>query len=517
MSFLARLRADREPLAITLEKHKGIRRLIEDFYPDNAHFIYELLQNSEDAGATEVKFELLSDKLVFEHNGRRSFTEKDVESITDIGESSKQADTEAIGKFGVGFKSVFVYTESPVVYSKTFSFRITRLVLPEAVAPFPNLDGRTRFEFPFNSSKKSPAVAHAEVQEGLRQLADTTLLFLTNLRCISWSFSGQTGEVLRERHSEVHIEILKAAPDGKSSSSHWLRFDRPVEGLERQTVAVAYELAFVGERNAFESGTALAKQMKIVPAERGRVAVFFPADKEESGLRFHLHAPFIPELSRASIKDSPVNEPLFRQLGHLAASSLHWLKAEGLLTGEFLAVLPSSEDPVRKNYQVVRQAIIKEMQEQALTPTHSRQHAPANRLLQARAVLKDLLSDADLAFLHGSNVGLTWSISPNQRGSKQEKFLSSLDIRDWDADEFIEHVAHAATPGNSWSYGGADPRFMNWLRSKPDEWHQQFYAVMYRALIDEDDFKLLEEAQIVRKADGSYCILALAGVPLLQE
>jgi hypothetical protein len=30
---------------------EGLRRLLADLYPDNAHFIYEFLQNAEDAGA----------------------------------------------------------------------------------------------------------------------------------------------------------------------------------------------------------------------------------------------------------------------------------------------------------------------------------------------------------------------------------------------------------------------------------------------------------------------------------
>jgi hypothetical protein len=44
--------------------------IFEDFYPDRAHFVYELLQNAEDAGATEVTFTLMSDRLVCDHNGR---------------------------------------------------------------------------------------------------------------------------------------------------------------------------------------------------------------------------------------------------------------------------------------------------------------------------------------------------------------------------------------------------------------------------------------------------------------
>ena len=61
------------------------RRLLADFYPDNAHFIYELLQNAEDAKASEVQFVLNTGSIEFEHNGSDLFTIEDVEAITNIG------------------------------------------------------------------------------------------------------------------------------------------------------------------------------------------------------------------------------------------------------------------------------------------------------------------------------------------------------------------------------------------------------------------------------------------------
>ena len=70
MNFLDEVRKDREPLAGVLKKHAGIRRTVEELYPDNAHFIYELLQNAEDTRATHAQFTLTDDALVFEHNGR---------------------------------------------------------------------------------------------------------------------------------------------------------------------------------------------------------------------------------------------------------------------------------------------------------------------------------------------------------------------------------------------------------------------------------------------------------------
>ena len=54
-----------------LEANRGKINLeiFEDFYPDRAHFVYELLQNAEDAGATEVSFTLMPDRIICDHDG----------------------------------------------------------------------------------------------------------------------------------------------------------------------------------------------------------------------------------------------------------------------------------------------------------------------------------------------------------------------------------------------------------------------------------------------------------------
>src|SRR4051812_37014902 len=76
---------------------EGIRRLLSELYPDNAHFIYELLQNAEDAEASEVEFELCADGLEARHNGSRSFSLEDIDSIANIGDSTKKDDETQIG------------------------------------------------------------------------------------------------------------------------------------------------------------------------------------------------------------------------------------------------------------------------------------------------------------------------------------------------------------------------------------------------------------------------------------
>jgi hypothetical protein len=512
MSFIDEVRAKRQKLVDILsdEEYSGIRDIVEELYPDRAHFIYELLQNAEDRGATEVRFALSESSVSFEHDGQ-PFTNEDVLGITNIGKGTKREQEDQIGRFGIGFKAVFAYSETPHIWSPTFCFKITELVLPTEIPARSDLGQRTRFEFPFNNRKKTLNDAFAEVEAGLEELAETTLLFLSHLKSISWRIGQkQRGQISRIQHSENHIEVQKVT-DGKTAiSSHFLRFSKSVEGLEKQSLSVAFALELLPHVTAFEDQKALSEQVKIVPATPGRVAVFFPAEKETSGLRFHLHAPFVPELSRASIKDTPANEPLFKQLARLAAESLHGICGLKLLTGEFLGVLPNLQDTIPIRYQSIRSAIVKAMKEQPLTPTYSKSHAPAKYLLQAKASLKDLLSEKDIAFLLNSNTlpppsaiagRPQWAIGATKKNTRTDHFLSSLEIGTWDIDNFVGHLALNSLEGQR-----SDPQFMGWLAAKPSEWHQQMYLLFHRELNTDAAIKRLSSLNLVRVSDGSYSV-----------
>jgi hypothetical protein len=69
------------------------------------HVVSELLQNADDAGATEAAVTIANDQFIFEHNGR-DFTEDDFESLCRFGFSNKRV-LNTIGFRGIGFKSTF--------------------------------------------------------------------------------------------------------------------------------------------------------------------------------------------------------------------------------------------------------------------------------------------------------------------------------------------------------------------------------------------------------------------------
>lgn len=513
--FLDELIEKRRKLIEALDANKGEVNLdiFEDFYPDRAHFVYELLQNAEDAGATQITFTLMQDRLVCEHDGHRTFTQADVTAITGIHSSTKEKAADRIGKFGVGFKSVFVYTQSPTVRSGEFSFRIVDMILPEPIAPDTSIGGRTLFEFPFDNPKKPARDAHSEIAAGLNDLDETTLLFLTNLQSIRWIIDGRAlGEVSRRAHSDSHFEILKQHNGRATESLHFLKFDQAVSNLSTHRVAVAFPLGLLAGVGEFDRNKALAKQLKIVPASEGRVAVFFTAAKETSGLLFHLHGPFVPELSRASIKETPANEPLFEQLAQLCGQSLHKIKDLGLLTPEFLAVLPNPQDQIPSRYQPIRSAIVAEMKSGPLTPTHDRGHAPAGHLVQAKASLKALLSTEDLKFLvNHKDAPPQWAIGATQKNNRIDNFLIGLEIKDYGIDEFIKTLGRTKTGWRSIKvapYYTTDPdeEFMRWLEQKSPDWLQQFYALLHDENQQSVLLHRLKDLKVVRLRNGTFDI-----------
>ena len=98
------------------EEFDDMGQFISKLYSDRAHFVYELLQNAEDALERRyrvdplnslpcsVSFCLYKDRLIFKHFGQ-PFNEQDVRAISDVLKGTKNVDMTQIGKFGIGFKS----------------------------------------------------------------------------------------------------------------------------------------------------------------------------------------------------------------------------------------------------------------------------------------------------------------------------------------------------------------------------------------------------------------------------
>jgi hypothetical protein len=192
---------------------------------------------------------------------------------------------------------------------------------------------------------------------------------------------------------------------------------------------------------------------------------------------------------------------LFAQLAALAAASLHTIRDLGLLVPDFLGVLPNPQDELGSRYVAIRDAIIAAMNNEPLTPTYAKTHAPARQLVQGKAALKDLLGTDDIEFLIDyDDEPPQWAASRALQGTNVERFMNGLAIEDWDVDAFIDLIAERAKGGSS----AANAAFAGWLSGKSIEWHQQFYALLDRENEGLYDIHRLKQCRIVRLAGGGY-------------
>ena len=539
---LEELRRNRLEWVETSRKNKfedGIKRLLTDLYPDNAHFIYELLQNAEDAKATEVRFILKEDSVEFEHNGDRLFTLEDVDFITNIGDSTKKDDHTSIGKFGVGFKAVFAYTETPEIESGQYHFRIRDLVVPDTdgLSPCALGEKETRFLFPFNHPQKPPEKAREEIERNLRQLDESTLLFLSNIRKIEYLLPDSTlGFLERRKTAGNRIEILVQHPeDSRPTSVFFLRFEKTVDVNDEYgkpkscRIAIAFGLEEEERKEDAKKSDKRRKQpltiqRRIKSLEPGRVSIYFPAEKETSKLRFHLHAPFASTVARDSVRDCEANDELRDRLADLIAESMTAIRDQGLLTVGFLATLPNDEDKLAPFYKPILDRLVKTFQSENLTPMKKGGHAAATGIFRGPAGLSDLIVDADLATLLGEEYSPPlWIANPPLRNHRDDKFLSMLDISEWTTEDLVLRLNELLN-SPEWT---TDEEFISrlnaldeddqaeqtkqWLSKKSDKWHGRLYSLLGDELLDyEGDFKdysyseLFLQLPIVRISDGTY-------------
>src|SRR5690606_11868133 len=120
-------------------------------------------------------------------------------------------------------------------------------------------------------------------------------------------------------------------------------------------------------------------------------------------------------------------------------------------------------------YGLIRDAICGAMKTEPLFPTYGKGHAPADNLVQAKASLKDLLNEDDLEYLvdYETDPPL-WAASRALQGTNVERFMTGLEIRDWDIEAFVDCLDENADKNN---WGGVDEEFMAWLGRKSVEWH----------------------------------------------
>ena len=329
-------------------------------YKDGLTIIKEMIQNADDAEATEVNIlydarQHTTEKLLFKGMGdshgpalivhnNSTFTNEDFENITKLAGATKANKPLKIGKFGVGFCSVYHITDVPSFVSgewlyifdptlqylkgivcnenrpgKKVKYRSKFVSQSQQLVPYEGLFGfkgstvynGTMFRFPF---RRSPSQISStlynehmisQLREDLTENGSKLLLFLQHVKKITFSSIDRNGfqpnlHVSIEMSSLSNPKEIKCFTIEKLKQNvlveYWLVSNHKEELLTQDhetqpsIASVACQLIKVNESNSFE-----CKQIE------GSVFCFLPLAVPSTGLPVHVSANFAVMSNRSGI------------------------------------------------------------------------------------------------------------------------------------------------------------------------------------------------------------------------
>ncbi|MCA7024942.1 MULTISPECIES: DUF3883 domain-containing protein [Stenotrophomonas] len=467
---------------------KGARKsgdLAAGLYDAETHFIYELLQNAEDAlkrrgesweGSRQVSFTLSDARLEVSHHGH-PFTESDVRSVCDISESTK--DENSIGRFGLGFKSVYKVSDLPEIHSGDEDFVIEDYVFPRTADKVRRNGDETQIFLPL---KTGGGALKSRISAGLKALGASSLLFLRHIREVSWSIEGgESGLYLRDDPEALGDNVSRIKVIGQGSGSvdvdqDWLVFQRDV-GKGR------VELAFSVVTEKGNKG-----KWSVQPLPSSPLVVFFPT-AHATNLGFYLQGPFQSTPSRDNIRsDEPWNHHLVAEAASLLVEAITWLRDNKRLDINALRCLPLDRAKFSEGgmFTPLFEATLKAFKDQRFLPDNDGGYLLSEESKLGRTSgLHELFNSDQLSTLYGvkNTHWLTGEITQDRANDIRQFITKELEIKEVHPRDIFPMLTKS------------------FLESQTDEWIES----VYEFLKDQSAIKpLLANTPLVRLLDGTH-------------
>jgi hypothetical protein len=472
--------------------------LLANRYDKRTHFIYELLQNAEDAlrrrqnwkGSRSVAFDLTETELVITHFGA-PFNELDVRGVCGIDESTK--DITSIGRFGIGFKSVYAFTERPQIHSGEEAFAIESYVWPVATAFRRPLSDQTMIVLPLH---EQDVEARAEIVEGLMNLGARTLLFLRNVKEISWTApNGASGLYFRDDPiwhgpNVREISLMGQQQGGKEIAERWLVFSREVYNDEKSVGHVEVAFSLVDDLGS-------SKAQKVEALVDSTLVVFFPTVLP-TNTGFLIQGPYRTTPSRDNVPlNDRWNKHLVGETGNLLVEALHWLRERAMLDANALKCLPLERAKFSGDLLApLFDRVVEALSNEELLPCSDHTYASAADVQLSRTQdLRDLVQPEQLGLLLARKGPVKWlssDITADRTPALRQYLLHELKLSEQTPEMLLPRL---------------DESF---LQAQSDEWIIRLYEFLNKlpALADR-----LEDVPIVRLEEGIHVPAFIEGRP----
>ncbi|KAE8727113.1 DNA binding,ATP binding, putative isoform 2 [Hibiscus syriacus] len=286
-----------EPNPLIEDLHQAVRNLSAELYTKDAHFLMELiqlvmegsfvmiLQNAEDNEYLEgvdpsLEFVITSRDitatgapatlLIF--NNEKGFYPKNIDSICSVGRSTKKGNRRRgyIGEKGIGFKSVFLISAQPYIFSNGYQIRFNEApcshcglgyIVPEWIDENPTLDDirkvyglssvlpTTVIVLPLKPDKVKP------VQQQLSSIEPEVLLFLSNIKRLSVREDNEDPLLNSLPYLEAEVSCHAGKQSGKENGcgrvGDHIGFSEPRAFAKRDEIARGLCISSNGDGDQF--------------------------------------------------------------------------------------------------------------------------------------------------------------------------------------------------------------------------------------------------------------------------
>ena len=444
-----------------VENESGLLEIVKDLYSDITHFIYEILQNAEDAKATSIYFILSNNKLEIHHNGS-GFTIDDIDGITNVAgkKNEKKTNKEKIGKFGIGFKSVYAVTNLPKIQSWQFEFEIKNYLLPINFSDNKCFD-KTTITLLFNKEERSEEEIFALIKNKFEKFEFYNLLFLSHLQSITLQWEINKKQFNKKEKQIKGSDIAYDLTISVDKEKHkYLLFRSDVQHSAFSALKNKPQIAIAFKKNIAD------KQEEIIKADSSFLFAFFETGYE-TFLNFLLQAPFTTTPARDSIDfNLKINLSLVDELCELMKSILEHFKNNKLITINFLNQLPINTEISESKlvYQKFFKAVKGEFTSgKKYLPSMIKNQYQASEdlaIVRGRELTSVISKVEDLQMLFGKKYWMDTKITIDRTPALLNYLTSELDIKEYTPDDFARNITE------------------EFLKSKPDNWIQRFYEFL---------------------------------------
>jgi len=346
-----------------IRQNESLQKRILQELNEPKSVIPELLQNADDAGCKKVSIDLNSERLIF-INGPPPMKIDEIKALCDIGKSTKKS-LKYIGHFGIGFKTVFSVTNTPIVDTGYFHFKFDKEdpIIPHLKESHGKTDG-TVITLPFNIEKKNKSKANKKIKKSLEKIPK----IITNLKNIE-SIQVQIEDSSENKDYEISKKEIGDLEEGKlyeiykdgklldrrkifdydlkdSITENYLEELKKERGLDH----IENEELKKEKIKEFKLTLSFSVNEKGYPCQNeqnSKIYCYFPT-KINTYLPFDLQSEFIIKPDRNDFKSSELNELILDKLQNVYENVFYHYFNNGNYS--FIDLLPSSDyEEVREN------------------------------------------------------------------------------------------------------------------------------------------------------------------------